>query len=127
VSEERFDQIDRKLDAHDVRLDRIETDVATLIIGQSSVLNTVAELQAGQLLMKEELTRYMHVLHEDVIDRLKTIDQTDRLERLITATGNATRRRMDEALRPLHKTVKAHSVQIQKLQAARRSRRHKAS
>lgn len=114
MSEERLDQGEGKLDPHDVQLGRIKTELATLVVGQSSLLNAVDELQAGQLLMREELTRHMHVLHEDVVDGMKAMDQTDRLERLIKATDNATRRRLD-------------SVQLHKPRTQRRSPPNKAS
>jgi len=59
---------DAGLDAIENRLDRLEA-------GQ-------AELKAGQTELRAELKHEMHVLHEDVIDRIKALptDVTSRAE-----------------------------------------------
>jgi predicted nuclease with TOPRIM domain len=57
---------DAGLDAIESRLDRLEAGQAELKAGQ-------AELKAGQTDLRAELKHEMHVLHEDVIDRIKAL------------------------------------------------------
>ena len=69
MSEERFDRIEQRLEQFDARFDQVNVRLDRLEAGQTELAAGQAELKAGQTELKHE----MHVLHEDVIDRIKAV------------------------------------------------------
>jgi uncharacterized phage infection (PIP) family protein YhgE len=107
----------------------LATRVDELAAGQQGLVTRVDELAVGQRELQvgqkrldariEEVDRHMHVLHENVLDRIAAIptDGPSKVEvkRWIDDQGEAIGRRLD----PVEAAVTRHSAEIERLISAR--------
>ena len=102
----------------DVRLDRLEQGQARLEVG-------VATLEAGQRDLRTDLNglrTHMLVLHEEVLDTIKsTAVSFEPLRREIRAGDDAVREDIARRLDPLELTVRSHSVDLARLKKRRKA------
>jgi len=96
------------------RLTRIEGDLDDLKAGQTRLGARLEELDS-------DLRRHMLVLHEDLVDRIKTIaDPSASLRREIAAGDAAVREDLSRRIDPLELTVRDHSADLGRLRNRRR-------
>jgi FtsZ-binding cell division protein ZapB len=75
MSEERFNRLETKLDGVVADVAVLKTDVAELKTDVAVLKTDVRGLKADQTSMEERLVAQMRMLHEDTIDRLRTISE----------------------------------------------------
>lgn len=101
-ADERFDRIESWQHSADERFDRIDRRFE----------------QVDQRF--DELTRYMRLLHEDMIDRLKGSSERDVVTRAALDEAIATEHeKIDRRLGPLELVVRQHSKDIDRLKGRR--------
>ncbi len=82
MSEERFVQIEQKLDRVEQRVDRVEQKLdhvaADVEVLKADMVEVKSDLRgvAGRV---EDLDRHMHVLHEEAMDRIRALGEHDTL------------------------------------------------
>jgi hypothetical protein len=91
MTDEPLARIESKLDALTGTVETVAGTVATLVEGQAHLQRGQAKLEAGQAKLEvgqaklgarvgaletgqDDLRRHMHVLHEDVIDKMRALD-----------------------------------------------------
>ena len=112
MSEERFNEIDRRFDRLTAEVSELKTDVAEL-------KTDVAGLKTETV----DLRRHMGVLHEDVIDRIRGIREDDSLRQEMRAGFAMILERLDHHAIPgeaadcaLAATLADHEKRITKLE-----------
>ncbi len=112
MSDDRLAVIERKLDGLATALAdghaKADTRLAALEAGQAKTDTRLAALEAGQ----GDLRRHMHVLHEDLVDKIKALDPAPliaatrrELVALIETRHEGVTRRLD----PLERDFKQRS------------------
>ena len=94
MSDERFDRIELRLDGLEGRLDRLEH-------GQHAMRGEMGELR-----------RHMGVLHEEVMDRLKTLTfDPEPLRREFRAADDALREEIGRRLDPIEAAFRSRRTE----------------
>ena len=130
MSEERFDRIEVRLDALDNGVVRLQHDVSKLQGDVVKLQGDVAILQGDMTELKTDVTglrvevrdvkHQMHVLHEEVLDRIAAIPDARESLRLEIRAGFAEiREEFNRRLDPLELTVRDHSIEIARPKDAR--------
>ena len=102
--EERFDQVDQRLDRLEVRQDHVEQRLDRLGVRQENVEQRLDRLESGQ----DELRRHMLVLHEEVIATIRAIpDPEPRLQRMWKADIADLREEVFRHIDPLEAAVRS--------------------
>ena len=142
MSDERFDQVDARLDRVDARLehvdtrlDRVDARLEHVDTRLDRVDARLDRLEAGQNELRthlddriDELGQQMRVLHEDVIDRIAATRESpgNSAKNRQQASADDVDRRLDplEALVPVVKehgvTLRRHDADIERLKRRRR-------
>jgi hypothetical protein len=71
MTEERFDQVDARLDRLEAGQTELRGTVANLVIGQAELRGEIERLD-GRI---DTLDRHMHVLHEETLQRIAAISE----------------------------------------------------
>ena len=106
MSQERFNEIDRRFDLVDSGMAVLQSDVAELKSDVAELKSDVAELKSDAVALKSDVTelkvetidlrRHMGVLHEDVIDRIRGIREDDSLRQEMRAGFAMIMKRLDD-------------------------------
>jgi predicted nucleic acid-binding Zn-ribbon protein len=117
------------------RLQAVESTLAQVVAGQGQLEErqgrlegrqerleaTVAELRADTNRGFEDLGRQMRVLHESTIDHIKIVaERTEALRAEMETREVRILEAVDQRIRPLELTVRAHSADIAQLKKRRR-------
>ena len=114
MSEERFERMDQKFTAIDQRFDRVDQRLG-------AVDERLDGLKTRMDTRFEELDRHMHVLHEDVLERIAATQASDAPSRAEMRQGFAELKEMISGrLDPLEAAVRHHSLEIERLKQGRR-------
>ena len=92
MSEERFDEIDRRFDLLTADVKELQSDVAELKTDVGGLKADVAGLKAETV----DLRRHMGVLHEDVIERIRGLHDDDSLRQEMRAGFAMIVKRLDD-------------------------------
>jgi archaellum component FlaC len=111
--ETRLDRVETRLDRVETRLDRVETRLDRVEMRLGGVETRLGGVESRV----EDLDRHMHVLHEDVIDRIRSLANPDAITKRDLQRGfDELREAIGRRLDPLEATVRRHTDEIEQLQ-----------
>ena len=108
MSDERLDRFEHRLDKLGVDVGVLQTDVAMLKTDVAVLKTDVGGLKTDV----SDLRRYMGVLHEEVLDRIRGIGEDDRLRREMQAGFAQMREMFQNHAVPGEAVDRAHSATL---------------
>jgi len=115
MSDERLDRFEHRLDKLGVDVGVLQTDVAVMKTDVAVMKTDVAVLKTDVGGLKtdvSDLRRYMGVLHEEVLDRIRGIGEDDRLRREMQAGFAQMREMFQNHAVPGEAVDRAHSATL---------------